>query len=88
MSDLSQVYAKDANIVARKVAGEMVLVPIRKSAGDLGSIYTLNKVQPTNQSVLTIKFPFYETEIDCIRKRRGGWYDPGSFGNPDCTRMQ
>jgi hypothetical protein len=31
-------------MVARKIAGEMVLVPIRQSVGDLASIYTLNEV--------------------------------------------
>jgi hypothetical protein len=40
----SRVYAKDPNMVARKIAGEMVLVPIREGTGDLVSIYTLNTV--------------------------------------------
>jgi hypothetical protein len=31
-------------MVARKIAGEMVLVPIREGTGDLASIYTLNAV--------------------------------------------
>jgi hypothetical protein len=44
MSHLSRVYAKNSNMVARKIAGEMVLVPIRQSVGDLASIYTLNEV--------------------------------------------
>jgi hypothetical protein len=38
------VYAKSTNIVARKIAGEMVLVPIREGIGDLVNIYTLNTV--------------------------------------------
>jgi hypothetical protein len=44
MSILSKVYAKDPNIVARKIADEMVLVPIRQNVGDLNYMYTLNKV--------------------------------------------
>jgi len=43
-SDLfGQVYRKDPNIVARQIAGEMILVPIRQNVGDLESIYLLNE---------------------------------------------
>lgn len=35
-------YKKDPNIVAREIAGEMILVPIRKNVGDMESIYVLN----------------------------------------------
>jgi hypothetical protein len=44
MSNLAKVYLKDPNIVARKIAGEIILVPIKQNAGDLSSIYTLNGV--------------------------------------------
>ena len=44
MSDISKVYTKDPNIVNRKIAGEMVLVPIRHNVGDLACIYNLNEV--------------------------------------------
>lgn len=37
------VYRHDPEIVSRQVAGEMILVPIRKSMGDMESIYTLNE---------------------------------------------
>jgi hypothetical protein len=37
------VYCKDPNIVARQIAGEMILVPIRQNVGDLESIYLLNE---------------------------------------------
>jgi hypothetical protein len=37
-----QVYGKDPAIVARQIAGEMLLVPIRQNVGDLESIYLLN----------------------------------------------
>ncbi len=40
---LDQVYRKDPSIVARQIGGEMLLVPIRKSLGDLESIYMLNE---------------------------------------------
>ncbi len=38
-----QVYCKDPSIVARQIAGEMILVPIRQNVGDLESIYLLNE---------------------------------------------
>ena len=31
----TQVYLKDLSIVARQIAGEMILVPIRQNVGDL-----------------------------------------------------
>jgi hypothetical protein len=39
----NQIYRKDAAIVARQIAGEMILVPIRQHVGDLESIYVLNE---------------------------------------------
>lgn len=41
---LEQRFAKDPAFVARAIVDEMVLVPIRQTAGDLDSIYTLNAV--------------------------------------------
>jgi len=41
---LERRFAKDPSIVARKIADEFILVPIRRKAGDLESIYTLNEV--------------------------------------------
>jgi hypothetical protein len=38
-----QIYRKDPTIVARQIAGEMILVPIRQNLGDLESIYLLNE---------------------------------------------
>jgi hypothetical protein len=37
-----RVYHQDPTIVARQIAGEMILVPIRQNMGDLESIYLLN----------------------------------------------
>ena len=37
------IYRKDPSIVARQIAGEMILVPIRQSMADLESIYLLNE---------------------------------------------
>jgi hypothetical protein len=42
MPELEDRFQKDANIVSRQIAGEMILVPIRQKVGDLENIYTLN----------------------------------------------
>jgi len=42
MSQLDERYQKDPAMVSRQIAGEVILVPIRKNVGDLESIYTLN----------------------------------------------
>ena len=44
MDDLGNaIFRHDPSIVSRSVAGEMILVPIRKNVGDLDYIYTLNE---------------------------------------------
>jgi len=37
-------YKKSSNVVARKIADELILVPISRKKSDIESIYTLNKV--------------------------------------------
>lgn len=39
---LRDVYVKSPNVVSRTIAGECLLVPIRASAADLSSIFSLN----------------------------------------------
>lgn len=36
-------YQKDPNVVSREIAGEQILVPIRKQAADMAAIYVLNE---------------------------------------------
>jgi len=43
MKQLDYCYQKDPNMVSREIAGEVILVPIRRNMGDLESIYTLNE---------------------------------------------
>jgi len=43
LSLLDKRYRKDPSLVARNIAGEVILVPIRQNAGDLESVYTLNE---------------------------------------------
>ena len=43
MAQLDYCYRKDPDMVSREIAGEVILVPIRRNMGDLESIYTLNE---------------------------------------------
>jgi hypothetical protein len=44
METISAVFRHNDSLVARDLAGEKVIIPIRGKVGDLGSIYTLNGV--------------------------------------------
>jgi hypothetical protein len=43
VEDLSKVYHHNPTIVSRVIAGQAILVPIRKNMGDMDNIYTLNE---------------------------------------------
>ena len=43
MVSLDECYKKSPSVVGRRVAGEAVLVPIRKRVSDLNSIFALNE---------------------------------------------
>jgi hypothetical protein len=36
-------YEKDPNVVSREIAGERILVPIKKQAADMAAIFVLNE---------------------------------------------
>lgn len=38
-----QNYVRSESVVSRVIAGETLIVPVRKGVGDLASIYSLNK---------------------------------------------
>jgi hypothetical protein len=40
---LDDRYRKSESVVSREIAGEVILVPIRRNVGDLESIYTFNE---------------------------------------------
>lgn len=42
--NLDKLYTKDSSVVFRKVAEEFILVPIKKRADEVDSIYTMNEV--------------------------------------------
>jgi hypothetical protein len=37
-------YVRSDSVVSRVIAGEMLIIPVRKGVGDLASIYSLNEV--------------------------------------------
>jgi hypothetical protein len=39
-----KVFEKNADIVSRKIAGELFLVPVKGKLGDMQQLYTLNAV--------------------------------------------
>lgn len=44
MTDSSTArFERDPNVVTREIAGERILVPIRKQAADMAAIYVLNE---------------------------------------------
>lgn len=43
MSNFSAIYVKNSDIVARKIEGELILVPVKSDKKGIQSIYTLNK---------------------------------------------
>jgi hypothetical protein len=50
--DATAVYKKNANVVARPVGDDVVVVPIRHNVGDLDSVYTFNEVAARVWSLL------------------------------------
>jgi hypothetical protein len=44
VNTLNNLYTKKNDLVARDIAGETIIVPIRSNVGDLDSIYTLNEI--------------------------------------------
>jgi len=44
MQSLNKIVQKDPSIVSRKIADEIILVPIRHKIGEFTSLYALNEV--------------------------------------------
>ena len=72
-----RIYQKSPSIVARQIAGEMILVPIRQSMGDLDSIYLLNETAlfawqlfDGNHTLADIQQP-YSDEFDVDEAQAG-----------------
>lgn len=43
MHTLERLFQKDSSIVSRRIADEVILVPIRQKLGEVNCIYTLNE---------------------------------------------
>ena len=52
MPSIEERYQKDASMVSREIAGEVILVPIRSHVDNLESIYTLNETAATAWALL------------------------------------
>jgi hypothetical protein len=79
MSDFLDVrYEKDPSIVHREIAGEAILVPIRRNVADLSSIYTLDEVgasvwgligeRRTVGEIIAAVLDEYEADADTVQK--------------------
>jgi hypothetical protein len=44
MHALDRFFQKDSSIVSRRIADEVILVPIRRKLGEVDCLYTLNEV--------------------------------------------
>ena len=44
MSTLQKVFQKNPDFIARKIAGELVLIPLQKKIYDISSIYNMNQM--------------------------------------------
>ncbi|GMR22985.1 MAG: hypothetical protein BMS9Abin37_1373 [Acidobacteriota bacterium] len=42
--ELEAVFAKNDQVVSRKIVDELILVPMRKDVADMETLYTLNEV--------------------------------------------
>jgi hypothetical protein len=56
-----QLYVRSDAVVSRVIAGETLIVPLRKGVGDLASIYSLNEVASSIWQ--TIARPCSKSEI-------------------------
>jgi len=64
----AQIYNRDPSIVARQIAGEMILVPIRQNVGDLESIYLLNETALFAWQLIDGKLPLGEIRDQITRE--------------------
>ncbi len=42
--ELDTVFARSESVVSRKIVDELILVPLRKTAAEMETLYTLNEV--------------------------------------------
>jgi hypothetical protein len=44
MRSLDRLVKKDSSVVSRKIADEVILIPIKRKAGEIDCLYALNEV--------------------------------------------
>jgi hypothetical protein len=74
-------YEKDPSIVYREIAGEAILVPIRRNVADMESIYTLDAVgaeiwdlingERTLADILDVLLDEYDVEASVLSRDLG-----------------
>ncbi len=73
-----QCYVRSNDVVSRVIAGETLIIPVRKGVGDLASIFSLNEVasaiwrcvaspQGADEIVVTLEQEFAATRDDLTR---------------------
>ena len=79
MGDLvAKRYEKDPTVVYREIAGEAILVPIRRKVADMDSVYTLDSVgadiwklidgERTVPDILVALLGEYDVEADVLSR--------------------
>jgi hypothetical protein len=59
---LESCFERDPDVVSREIAGEQILVPIRKQAADMAAIYVLNETGAHVWNLLDGVRPLSEVE--------------------------
>ena len=77
MSGLLRVYQKNPDFIARKIGGELVLIPLQKKIYDITSIYNMNEMacqvwerldgQKTLDEILRELFALYEVSTEVLK---------------------
>ena len=83
MSD--RIYRHNPDMVFREVAGEMILVPVHRRAGEEDSIYVLNDTAArawelidgsrTLGSVVDVMLDEFDTDRDTLLRDLGDWLE-------------
>src|SRR5947209_15090125 len=76
VTGLDATYARDPDFVSRRIADEVIVLPIRKNLGDLESIYTLNEVGARIWELLDGRRTLREIRDGIAREYGVAYHDP------------
>ena len=65
---MDRIYVKNDDFVQREVAGECILIPIRRKLNEVNSIYVLNETGATLWQRLDGKTPMRDIVLDFQRE--------------------